>query len=265
MRSLLLLSVLLGVGASAQAQAPAKFATITGQVKWNGEKPPVLAPVDVKVDQKVCCAAGPLLPTNQVVDPKSMGVKNVIVWLRPGLAPDDTDRLKTFPLDKINPALLKPKTVQHVIDQPTCQFEPRVLAAREGDTLVVKNSAEIPHNINYSSDAESLNVLMPKQSEIKLKNALVAQRTPVAFKCDIHPWMQGRVRVFDHPYFATTDKDGKFEIKDAPVGKWRIVYWHEDGFHKGKEGILGFPVEIKGDKATVELDPIKLELPAASK
>jgi hypothetical protein len=67
------------------------------------------------------------------------------------------------------------------------------------------------------------------------------------------------MRVFDHPYFAITDQDGKFEIKDAPVGKWRIVYWHELGFHKGREGILGFPIEVKADKpggTTMEPKPV---------
>jgi len=264
MRCLLLIAAV-GFSVAARAADDPKYVTVTGQVKWNGAAPPALAPVDVKVDKVTCCKAGPLLPSNQIVDPKSLGMKNVIVWLRPGLAPDDTDRTKTFPLEKIKADLQKPKAKEHVIDQPTCQFEPRVLAARDGDTLVVKNSAGIPHNINYSSDTEALNMLMPAKSEVKLKAPLAVQRTPVAFKCDIHPWMQGRVRVFDHPYFATTDKDGKFEIKDAPVGKWRIVYWHEDGFHKGKDGILGFPIEIKGDKATLELDPIKLELPTAPK
>ena len=184
-------------------------------------------------------------------------MKSVIVWLRP----DNAVRNAPFPVAQINPALLKPKSVEHTIDQPTCQFEPRVLAAREGDTLVIKNSAGIPHNINYSSDADSINVLMPKNTEVKLKSALLAQRTPITFKCDIHPWMAGRVRVFDHPYYATTDKDGKFEIKDAPVGKWRIAYWHEGGFHTGAKGNVGFPITIKGDKAVQDLDPIKLELP----
>ena len=260
MRSLLLLSAVVGFGVSAQAQAP-KYVTVKGQVKWNGEKPPELVPVVVKVDAATCCKAGPLMPSNQIVDPKSLGVKSVVVWLRP----DTLVRTDPFPQKEIKADLLKPKSVQHTIDQPTCQFEPRVLAARAGDTIVIKNSAGIPHNINYSSDLESLNLLMPKESEVKLKNPLEVQRTPIAFKCDIHPWMQGRVRVFDHPYYATTDKDGKFEIKDAPVGKWRIVYWHEDGFHKGKDGILGFPINIKGDKETLELDPIKLELPAPPK
>ena len=40
----------------------------------------------------------------------------------------------------------------------------------------------------------------------------------VPFKCDVHGWMNAYVGVLDHPYFAVTDKDGKFELKDAAAG-----------------------------------------------
>jgi hypothetical protein len=36
--------------------------------------------------------------------------------------------------------------------------------------------------------------------------------------------MTGYVRIFEHPYYAVTDENGNFEIKNAPVGKFRIVY-----------------------------------------
>lgn len=66
--------------------------------------------------------------------------------------------------------------------------------------------------------------------------------------------------MFDHPYFAVTDADGAFEIKDAPPGKWRLVYWHENGYHKGRAGAFGFPVEAKPGAVT-DLPPVSLELP----
>ena len=232
------------------------FVTLTGRVAWpDGKALPNLAPL------RIVPGLGPVLPNHQIVDPGTRGVKNVIVWLRP----DNTDRAKTFPLSRIEPSLLSPELQLHTVGVKGGQYEPRVLAARGGDRLQFRNTAPVGINLNYSSDVESMNILLKPAQAVALKNPLEVQRTPIAFKCDIHPWMAGRVRVFDHPYYATTDKDGKFEIKDAPVGKWRIVYWHEDGFHKGKDGILGFPIEIKGDKATLELDPIKLELPAPPK
>ena len=126
---------------------------------------------------------------------------------------------------------------------------------------MVKNSAPIGHNVKYSSAIEEFNINCPPGGSVKPKKALEAQRRPATVACSIHGWMEARVYVFDHPYFAVTDKDGKFEIKDAPVGKWRIVYQHEGGYHKARDGALGFPVELKGDKKTLDLESIKIELP----
>ena len=71
--------------------------------------------------------------------------------------------------------------------------------------------------------------------------------------------MIGYVRVFDHPYYALTDEDGKFEIKNAPAGKFRMVVWQEkQGFLGGKEGRFGTQVEIKG--ATTEVKPFEFDI-----
>jgi len=234
-----------------------KYATLKGTIKL--EKPPTPEAEKVETDKAVCCKDGDLLSNKYIVDEKSKGLQNVMVWLRP----DSENREDKFPAEKIHKDLAKPKSVQHVIDQPKCQFEPRVLVARAGDTLLVKNSASISHNVNIQGSGLTLNTSIPAGKEIKIEEKLVAEDRATTYKCDVHGWMQGRLRVFDHPYFAVTDKDGKFEIKNAPEGKFRIVYQHEGGYHKGKEGLLGFPIEIKGDsKGTMELKPIDIELPS---
>ena len=33
--------------------------------------------------------------------------------------------------------------------------------------------------------------------------------------------------VLDHPYFAVSDKDGKFDLKTLPPGTYTIEAWHE--------------------------------------
>ena len=39
--------------------------------------------------------------------------------------------------------------------------------------------------------------------------------------------MPSGIMVFDHPYFAVTDKLGVFEITEVPVGTQTIKVWHE--------------------------------------
>jgi hypothetical protein len=247
--------LLAGLFALAVSPAPAQYAALTGTVKL----PAAVKPTELQAttDKEFCTKDGPVVDES-VLTGKDGGVKNIVVWLRP----DTANRADPFPADKVKPELAKAAPVERVIDQPCCQFIPRVTAARTGDKLVVKNSAKVAHNTNISGGDENpalvFNINLPAGGATPAVE-LKAQRTPIPFKCDIHPWMKGFVRVFDHPYFAVTDDNGKFTIKDAPVGKWRLVVWHENGFHKGREGVLGMQVEVK-DGGT-ELPPINLELP----
>jgi len=59
--------------------------------------------------------------------------------------------------------------------------------------------------------------------------------------------MSGYVVVVPTPYFAVTDKDGNFEIKNIPPGKYTLKTWSEDG----KPTTLA--VDVSAATATVEL------------
>ena len=259
LRSFVVLSALVAGAVSLSGVAPAQeWVTVKGKVVLPKDKIPAPAAGDEVIapggDKAVCEAKGPLAKNVLVVNPKNDGVKNVIVWLRP-----DTDNRKdVLKPEQVKPELAKVASKNHVIDQPCCQFEPRVLAVRVGDTLEVKNSATINHNIKYDGD-NAFNVNLPAGMAHKMAQPFGEAGKIVPFSCNIHPWMQGKVRVYDHPYFAVTDANGEFEIKDAPAGKFRVVYWHELGFHKGKDGFLGFPETLTGP--VTNLKPLTLELP----
>jgi hypothetical protein len=45
--------------------------------------------------------------------------------------------------------------------------------------------------------------------------------------CDIHSHMSAWVLVFSHPYFATTDADGRYRIDDVPPGTYTVAAWYE--------------------------------------
>ncbi len=243
------------VAAGGDAQPPAAWVTVKGQVLFPANvavppRKPVAVPAGVPV-----CPKAPVLDENVVVNPKSRGIKNVVVWLRPN---NVVNAKAAFAPNEIHPADAKRKPAEVVIDQPCCMFEPHVLACRVGDTLVVKNSAAIAHNVFWTSDNNGqFNRNIPAGGQFALPQPLVAEPAPVQYKCTTHPWMSGYVRVFDHPYFAVTDEDGRFEIKDAPAGTYRIVYWHENTGFKGKAaGRFGEPVATAAVKNGV------MELPA---
>ncbi len=224
-----------------------EWGTVKGQVTFSG---PIPEPKKVDVGMhRACVRDGPLFDETWVINKKNKGVRWAFVWLQPA---------KDAPPLKIHPNLQAIKQKEIAIDQPCCQFEPRSIGLREGQILVAKNSDQIVHNVHHVSIRNPTNnVLLPAGQEMKLP-AFKADRLPVTIKCDIHPWMRAHVRIYNHPYFAVTDADGNFEIKDAPAGKYRLVSWHE-GPGWGQGGAEGVEVVIKGGAAS----EVKLELKAA--
>ena len=241
-----------GLTAAAQDQ----WATIKGQVVFPKDKEiPKRNPLNVSQDKDHCLKDGDILDESILVNPKNRGVKNVVVWLRP----DDTDPKSEFPKVKIHPDDAKRKPAEIVIDQPCCMFVKRVTVARVDDTIVVKNPAPVQHNFFWdTANNGTHNPTIAKMSDWKMPGALKKESGPIQYKCTIHPWMAGYVRIFDHPYYAVTDENGNFEIKNAPVGKFRIVYWHENGLRGGAKGRFGDPIEIKGP--TTELKPTEFDV-----
>jgi plastocyanin len=112
------------------------------------------------------------------------------------------------------------------LDQKRCSYEPPALAARAGSTLEVRNSDPVMHNVRAVAGAQSLfNVAMPLEG-VSLRKPLPVTPGTVQVKCDVHPWMRAVVRTFNHPYFTTTDAQGRFRL-EVPAGTHTVVLWHE--------------------------------------
>jgi hypothetical protein len=71
--------------------------------------------------------------------------------------------------------------------------------------------------------------------------------------------MTAKVWVFDHPYFAVTNKDGEFEIPQVPKNvDLRLLIWHEaTGFIDGKAG--------RAYRLAEDLDTLELAIEARKK
>ena len=121
---------------------------------------------------------------------------------------------------------------QQVLDQEGCQYEPYVMAVQANEPIVVKNSDPVLHNVHTRPMApgnkEQNQAQMPKGADLTFKFPTAEQFIRV--ECNVHPYMVSYISVFDHPYFAVTDKDGRFSIKNIPVGEHTFVVWHETGY-----------------------------------
>jgi hypothetical protein len=232
------------------------WAKLKGRVVWEGAVP-VQQKIVPSIDQKVCARDKRPLEEDYIVDAKTRGLKNILVWIQPAGA----QKGAPFPPKLIHPALLKPAAPSVSIDTPCCRFIPHVLAAREGQVMVIKNSAPIKHNPKWESEKnDNINPLIAAGAQYKLKNPLVAEPGEISLSCSIHGWMKAHIRVFDHPYFAVTDADGNFEINDAPVGNFSLFIHHPaTGWLNGKAGRNGTPIVIKAGEQ--DLGTFKMKEP----
>jgi len=153
-RALALVALLL-TGSLASAEG---WGTVKGKVTYDPkEKLPENPAVTVTADKNVCMQ-GKILRNEWVVDPKTKGVKNVVVWLT-----DVKNFKKADWAAPIHPTLKKaPATYE--IDQPTCTFAPRVIAIQEDTKVIYKNMATVAHNVKVEGGdtlGPNINQLIP--------------------------------------------------------------------------------------------------------
>jgi plastocyanin len=136
-----------------------------------------------------------------------------------------------------------------VIDQRKMAFLPHVVAVQQGTTVEFLNSDSVGHNVYWPSISGN------KKLSHNLGTWPKGEKKPFQFNdlgvasllCNVHPEMSGYVVVVPTPYFAVTDKDGNFEIKNVPAGKYTLKTWSEDGKPTTQA------VDLSGASATVDL------------
>jgi plastocyanin len=136
-----------------------------------------------------------------------------------------------------------------VVDQRKMAFLPHVVAVQQGTTVEFLNSDPVGHNVYWPSISGN------KKLAHNLGTWPKGEKKPFQFNdlgvasllCNVHPEMSGYVVVVPTAYFAVTDKDGNFEIKNIPAGKYTLKTWSEDGKPTTQA------VEVSGTTSTVEL------------
>ena len=221
-------------------------ADIKGSVKLDG-KPPEMP--EIKMAAVAECAKqhkDPVFEETIVAGDKGE-LANVIVSLKP----DDPSALGGE----------VPKEAA-VLDQKGCQYVPHVLAMMVGQKMVVKNDDPFQHNVHSQAATNPpFNFGQPNKDDGKDVDPPKAAET-YKVKCDVHPWMGAWVAVFDHPFFAVSGEDGKFDIKGkVPEGEYTIIAWHEKfGTQEGKvkvdaegNGTVDFTFKAEGATGPTEI------------
>lgn len=118
-----------------------------------------------------------------------------------------------------------------VVDQKKMTFVPHVSVVQQGATVEFLNSDPVGHNVYWPSISGN------KKLAHNMGTWPQGQKKPFQFMdlgaasllCNVHPEMSGYVVVVPTPYFAVTDKDGNYTIKNVPPGHYTILTWSEEG------------------------------------
>lgn len=190
--------------------AVVQAAEISGRVTLKGTPPP-----EKKIEFDATCGklhTKDAFTRHHVVSADG-GLANVFVYLKEGPAG------KTY----------APVTEKPILDQKNCFYEPYVMGVMTNQTFKVRNSDPLMHNVHAMPKAagnKEFNIGQPVKDMVSEK-VFPSREVLVRFKCDVHPWMFAYLGVMDHPYFAVTDKDGKFKLPgDLPAGTYTVVAYH---------------------------------------
>jgi plastocyanin len=184
---------------------PATVATISGTVKFDGTAPKA-SKIDMSQDPG---CKGNNEAENIVVSNGDLA--NVFVYVKDGLG----NRTFDVPKDPV------------VLDQKGCQYHPHVLALMAGQTIDIKNDDPTTHNIHPTpKDNREWNESQPPSSPAIEKN-FAREEIMLPVKCNQHPWMKMYINVVKSPFYAVTDKDGKYTITGLPPGDYTIAFVQE--------------------------------------
>jgi plastocyanin len=184
---------------------PATAATLNGTVKYEGTAP---KPAKIDMSQDPACK-GPNAAETLVVDNGKLA--NVFVYVKDGFG---------------NRSFAAP-TTPVTIDQQGCRYHPHVLGVMAGQPIEVKNDDPTTHNIHPTpKDNREWNESQPPQAA-PIEKSFAREEIMLPVKCNQHPWMKMYINVVKSPFYAVTDKDGKYEIKGLPPGDYTIAFVQE--------------------------------------
>jgi plastocyanin len=131
------------------------------------------------------------------------------------------------------------------MDQRNETFYPHVLAVPTGSIVDFPNSDSTFHNVFSLSRAKKFD--LGRYARGKSKPVVFDRPGVVRVFCDIHSHMSAFVVVFNHPYFATTDTDGRYRIDNLPPGTYSVAAWYEGNTRESRTVTVpaqGGPVDL---------------------
>jgi len=185
---------------------------ISGTILFKGDVP--ARTIDTSMDPACSPEGQPLLPTEQFVV-KDGKLANVFIYLKSG------------PRDAMIGGNVTAQPV--MMDQQHCQYVPHVIGVAAGGYVEFRNSDLTMHNLHTTPTEvgnETIDISQGPRGEPKMKR-FEKPELMISVRCNNHPWMNAFINVSATPYFAVSDADGHFDLRDLPPGDYVIGAVHE--------------------------------------
>ncbi len=234
------------------------WGTLKGRIRVVGAVPENRT-LNVNKDQAVCQPGGAAVRGETLeVDSATGGLANVVLYAL------DLDG------ENVHQDAQSGKTDSILYDQKVCRYLSHVLPMQASQSLEVKNSDSVSHNTQIQAKrGRSINENIPPGSSIQYTPGK-EEKEPISVSCAVHPWMKAYLLPRENSYFATTQKDGTFEIANLPTGIDLSVQAWQEKLGKNFEGIKvnGEPATWKRGRIALNLKPdetvmLDVEIPAS--
>jgi len=107
------------------------------------------------------------------------------------------------------------------------RFVPEVLPVVVGTTVEFANQDTIYHNVFSKAKTKTFDLGFYECGQSR--SVVFNQTGLVKVYCDIHSRMVGYILVLSNPYFAVTDTQGHFTIREIPDGRYVVRAWQRFG------------------------------------
>jgi hypothetical protein len=100
-----------------------------------------------------------------------------------------------------------------------------VLPITTGTTVDFPNGDRIYHNVFSLSKTAPFD--LGRYAAGRSKSVRFDRPGIVRVFCEIHSHMSAFVLVFSHPFYGTTDDEGRYRIDNVPPGTYNVIAWNE--------------------------------------
>jgi plastocyanin len=109
-----------------------------------------------------------------------------------------------------------------VLDNHDMTFVPNIVVITAGGSVIFTNTDPVTHNV-FSPDGEKWNLgEIPQNGSVVKRFDAPGNYTVL---CNLHPSMLAYLVVSPSSYFARSDAEGAFAIKNVPAGTYHVTAW----------------------------------------